>query len=83
MAETISEIISGAIKFIREIVAIWHYVSDIMALIEILQLISAHGAVDGLIIWLASSIVSGFLAELLESLLPTPLRPILRKLGII
>jgi hypothetical protein len=45
MVENISEIVNNAVSAIREFVAVWHYVSDTMALLEIIQLISAHGAV--------------------------------------
>jgi hypothetical protein len=66
----------------RELIAIWHYVSDIFALLEILNLMSSHGPIDGLMIWLISSALSAFFAELFKSYLPTPLRILLKGLGI-
>jgi hypothetical protein len=77
----ISFAISGLIYAIREIVALWHYISDIMALLEILQLISAHGTFEGLALWMGSAIASAVIAELFQSLIPTPLRILLRKVG--
>jgi hypothetical protein len=71
------------LRVIREFVALWHWISDILAVTEILQLVSEHGVIGSLALWLVSSIVSGLLAELLQSLIPTPLRPILRRLGVI
>lgn len=76
-------ILDEIFRVIKELVAIWHYISDILVIAEILQLVSEHGTIEGLVLWLVSSIVSGLLAELLQSLIPTPLRLILRRLGII
>ena len=66
----------------RELIAIWHYVSDIFVLVEILNIMSSHGPIEGLVIWLISSALSAFIAELLKSYLPTPLRILLRILGL-
>lgn len=83
MVERVSEIVNSAVSVMREIAAAWHYISDIMALLEILKLISAHGAIEGLVLWVVSSVVSASIAELLESILPTPLRILLRRLGVL
>jgi hypothetical protein len=80
-AKDISSVVSGLIYTIREIVALWHYLSDIMALLEILQLISAHGTFEGLALWMGSAIASALIAEVFQSLIPTPLRILFRALG--
>jgi hypothetical protein len=69
------------ISTIREIVAIWHYISDIMAVLELLQLISAHGTYEGLTLWVASAITSALIAEIFQAMIPTPLRILFHRLG--
>jgi hypothetical protein len=70
------------IASIREIIAIWHYLSDIMAVLEILQLVSANGTFEGLALWMGSAIASAVIAEIFQSLIPTPLRLFLGRLGL-
>ena len=76
---TITEIL----EVIKEIIAIFHYISDIMAILELLKLMSMHGSVEGFIIWSITALISGFIAEFLQSNLPTPIRIILKKLDVI
>jgi hypothetical protein len=82
MKKMVAFILRPIFLLARELIAVWHYVSDIFALLEILNLMSSHGPIEGLVIWLISSALSAFLAELLKSYLPTPLRILLRGLGI-
>lgn len=71
------------LKGIREFVAIWHYISDVLALIEFIQLISGNGLLGGLVLWVVSASISGLIAEFFESMIPTPLRIFFNKMGFI
>jgi hypothetical protein len=53
-----------------------------MAVLELLQLISAHGTFEGLALWVASAITSAFIAEIFQAMIPTPLRLIFHRIGI-
>jgi len=79
MVETISGVIKELVGFIRESSAIIHYFSDIMAVISLYNMIFEHGAVGTIIIWAITALISGVIAELLKSYLPTPLRLVLRR----
>ena len=79
----LSGVIEEIVKFIRESSAIIHYFSDIMAVISFYNLIYEHGAVGTIIIWLITALISAVIAELLKSHLPTPLRIVLHKAGIL
>ena len=68
------------ISMVREIIAIWHLFSNLSALLNLLELMSQRGSFEGLLLWLISSAVSSFLAELVKSKIPTLLRLILREL---
>jgi hypothetical protein len=81
MGENISSIFGGLFATVREAMAIWHYISDIMALLELLQLISAQGTFEGIALWMGSAIVSALLAEIFQAMIPTPLRIVFRRLG--
>jgi len=79
MVETSSDVIKEFVRFIRELSAIIHYFSDIMAVISVYNMIFEHGAVGTSIIWVITALISGVIAELLKSYLPTPLRLVLRR----
>jgi hypothetical protein len=83
VAETISDVIKELVGFIREASAIVHYFSDLMAVISVYNMIFEHGSVGAVIIWLITALISGVIAELLKSRLPTPLRIVLRRRGIL
>jgi hypothetical protein len=83
VAETISDVIKELVGFIREASAIVHYFSDLMAVISVYNIIFEHGTAGAVIIWLITALISGVIAELLKSRLPTPLRIVLRRRGIL
>jgi hypothetical protein len=83
MPKIISDVIKGIIEFTREASAITHYFSDLMVGISVYNLIFEHGSVSMIITWLIIALISGIIAELLKSHLPTPLRLFsLRRKGI-
>ncbi len=67
------------VSFIREAFAIIHYFSDLMTIISLYNMLFEQGTGGTVIIWVITSIISGFVAELLKSHLPTPLRIILNR----
>jgi hypothetical protein len=79
MAETGSNVIKKLIEFIREASAIVHYFSDILVIISVYNIIFEQGATGPVIIWVVAALISGVIAELLKSHLPTPLRIILAR----
>lgn len=79
MADTFSAVIKEVIGFIRESSAIIHYFSDAVVFILIYNTIFEHGVVVTVIIWVVIALISAFIAELLKSRLPTPLRVIFRR----
>jgi len=83
MTASISDVVKELFGFIREVSAIIHYFSDIMAVISLYNLILEHGPVGAVIIWILVALISAVIAELLKSHLPTPLRVVLRKRGIL
>jgi len=83
MADTFSAVIKGLIGFIREPSAIIHYFSDVVVVISIYNIIFEHGAVVTVIIWVIIALISAFIAELLKSKLPTPLRILFRRKTIV
>jgi len=66
-------------SFIREAFAIIHYFSDLMAIISLYNMLFEEGTGGTVIIWVIALIISGVIAELLKSHLPTPLRIILHR----
>jgi len=74
MAEKSSDAITELVGFIRESAAIIHYFSDIVAAISLYNVIFENSAVAMFIIWIIAALISGIIAELLKSHLPTPLR---------
>jgi hypothetical protein len=81
MADSVSNMIKELIGFIREVLAIMHYFSDLMAVISLHNMIFDHGVVGTIIIWVITALISGVIAELLKSHIPTPLRIILHRRG--
>ena len=81
MTDSISNMIKELIGFIREAFAIIHYFSDLMVIISLYNMLFDQGAGGTIIIWLITSLISGVIAELLKSHLPTPLRMILHGRG--
>lgn len=79
MAVTLSTVVKELIGFIGEASAIIHYFSDVVVVISIYNIIFEHGAVTTIIIWVIIALISAFIAELLKSKLPTPLRIIFRR----
>lgn len=78
----VNAFLNPIISMLRELIAIWHWFSNLFALINLLELMSQHGSFAGLVLWLISSAVSSFLAEVLKSKIPTLLRLILREIGL-
>ncbi len=83
MTETISDAIKELIAFIREASAIIHYFSDLMAIILLYNIIFEHSAAGAIIVWVITALISAVIAELLKSHIPTPLRIVLRRKGIL
>lgn len=81
MAKKSSGVITELIGFIRESSAIIHYFSDIVAAIALYNVIFENSAVAMFIIWVIAALISGVIAELLKSHLPTPLRIIFARRG--
>ena len=81
MAEKSSDVTTKLLGFIRESSAIIHYFSDIVATISLYNVIFENSAVAMVIIWIIAALISGVLAELLKSHLPTPLRIIFVRRG--
>ena len=81
MAENSSDAIKEIVGFIRESSAIVHYFSDIVAAISLYNIIFENSAVAAVIIWIIAALISGVIAELLKSRLPTPLRIIFARRG--
>ena len=79
MEATFSAVTKELIGFIREASAIIHYFSDVVAVISIYNIIFEHGEGVTVIIWVITALISAFIAELLKSKLPTPLRIIIRR----
>ncbi len=79
MADTFSAVTKELIGFIREASAIIHYFSDVVVVISIYNIIFEHGEGVTVIIWVITALISAFIAELLKSKLPTPLRIIIRR----
>ena len=79
MTDTLSTVIKELIGFIGEASAIIHYFSDVVVVISIYNIIFENGAVVTVIIWVIIGLISAFIAELLKSKLPTPLRIIFQR----
>ena len=79
MADTFSAVIKELVGFISEASAIIHYFSDVVVVISIYNIIFENGAVVTVIIWVIIALISAFIAELLKSKLPTPLRIIFQR----
>jgi hypothetical protein len=79
MADTLSAVIKELIGFIGGASAIIHYFSDVVVVISIYNIIFENGAVVTVIIWVIIGLISAFIAELLKSKLPTPLRIVFRR----
>jgi hypothetical protein len=81
MAKKSSDVITELFGFIRESAAIIHYFSDIVAAISLYNVIFENSTVEMFIIWVIVALISGVIAELLKSHLPTPLRIIFARRG--
>ena len=79
MANVLSDLIKEITGLIREFSAIIHYFSDFMAAILLYNLIFENGTFGIVLIWIVIGLISGIIAELLKSNLPTPLRIILNR----
>jgi hypothetical protein len=71
MAQTLSEML----RDFKELVAFFHWLSNLTAL---LTAISEHGITGGVIVWLISGFVLAILSEIIETRIPSYLRPILK-----
>jgi hypothetical protein len=81
MAGIINEVASAlgsVIDNIAEVLSLVHWLSDVVFLLSLFQVLNPNGAIQGYVVWLISSLVaslvSGLIAELLTSAIPTPLR---------
>ena len=79
MVNVLSDLMKEITGLIREFSAIIHYFSDFMAAILLYNLIFENGTFGIVLIWIAIGLISGIIAELLKSNLPTPLRIILNR----
>jgi len=78
MADSNPNLVKELIGLFREASAIIHYFSDFVTIISFYNMVFEHGGAGTVIIWLVISFVSGIVAELLKSHLPTLLRIIFR-----
>lgn len=69
--------IRNLIGEIRELIAFWHWFSNLVAL---LTLMSERGITEGAIAWIISGLVSGLIAEIVQTVIPSYLRPIFKYL---
>jgi uncharacterized membrane protein len=83
MSQTISDVIKELVAFIREASAIIHYFSDIVVIISVYNIIFEQGDAVAIIVWVITALISAFIAELLKSHLPTPLRIVFRRKNIL
>jgi hypothetical protein len=60
-----------------ELIALWHWLSNLIAF---LTAISEHGITEGVIIWLFSGFVSAIVSEIVQTFIPSYLRPVVRYL---
>ena len=67
--------LNSLLNRIKELIALWHWLSNLIALSTAL---SENGITQGVILWLISSLVSGLIAELIRTLIPSFLRPIFK-----
>ena len=65
--------------FLSEIVSLLHWISLVYALDSWAKMTSTHGFMSGTLLFLLVSLITGVIAEAIESRIPTILRPI-RKL---
>jgi hypothetical protein len=72
---SIARELKSLVKQVKELVALWHWFSNLIAF---LTAISEHGITEGVILWLISSLISAFIAELIKTLIPSFLRPVFR-----
>jgi len=76
----VSAFFNPIISAVREIIAVLHWFSNVVALLKMLDVVSQLGSLVDVFGWLIASLASSFLAELLKSQIPTLLRLILREL---
>jgi hypothetical protein len=81
MAGIINDVASAlgsVIDNIAEVLSLVHWLSNVVFLLSLLQVLNPNGVIQGYLIWLTSSLVtslvSGIIAELLTSAIPTLLR---------
>jgi hypothetical protein len=81
MAGIINDVASAlgsVIDNIAEVLSLVHWLSDVVFLLSLFQLLNPNGVIQGYLFWISSSLVtslvSGIIAELLASAIPTPLR---------
>jgi len=69
--------LKSLIKLAKELIAVWHWLSNLIAL---LTAISEHGTTAGVVNWLISGLVSSLIAEAIKAMIPTYLRPVFKHL---
>jgi len=72
-----SKELTNLLKDIKELIALWHWLSNLVAF---LTLISEKGITEGSLLWIISSVISGIIAELVGTFIPSYLRPIFKYL---
>jgi hypothetical protein len=81
MAGIINDVASAlgsVIDNIAEVMSLVHWFSNVVFLLSLFQVLNPNGVIHGYLIWftssLVTSLVSGTIAELLTSAIPTSLR---------
>jgi hypothetical protein len=72
-----AQILSELLEFVKELIAIWHWISNLGAF---LTLISERGITGGMIVWLISGFLSAIVSEIIRTSIPSYLRPIFKYL---
>lgn len=70
-----AEELKGILKEVKELIALWHWLSNLIAF---LTSISEHSITEGVILWLISALISALIAEMVKTLIPTYLRPLFK-----
>jgi len=65
------------LKEIKELIALLHWLSNVISL---LTAISERGVTEGTVFWLVSGFILAIISELIETHIPSYLRPIFKHL---
>jgi len=75
MGKDLERALRELLREVKELIALWHWLSNLIAL---LTAISEHGITGGVVIWLISGLLSAIVSEVIRTSIPSYLRPIFR-----